>query len=257
MFSGREDCQPRSGSGVDGEMRGRLDRGPNGAWQRLCARILQPLCLVCGQRAPWPGLCAGCQADLPRVSARCQQCARPLPAPATCGACLRRPPPWTSARVAWSYAWPVDRLVQALKFQRRPQVAVALADGLARVRPAGPAWRPDALIPVPLHRWRLARRGYNQAHEIARVLGRLLDLRVCASALRRSRHTAAQSGLGARQRRRNLAGAFRVGRARVPAHVALVDDVMTTGTTLAECARTLRRAGVARVDVWVAARADR
>ncbi|MDX1381519.1 MAG: ComF family protein [Xanthomonadales bacterium] len=230
----------------------------DGGWRWLCERLLQPACLVCGQRAGWPGWCAGCRADLPAAPARCPRCASSLPAAAdqACGACLRRPPPWTCAVAAWCYAWPVDRLVQGLKFQRRPQVAVALAAGLAETLRSRGGQRPLALVPVPLHRWRLAQRGYNQAHEIARALARQLDLPLRAGALRRTRHTAAQSGLAATQRRRNLAGAFRAA-GRLPAHVALVDDVMTPGSTLAVCTRTLLRAGARRVDVWVVARAGR
>lgn len=246
MFSAREHCQPRHPHGVDGACR----------W--LCEHLLQPACLVCGQRTGWPGLCAGCQDDLPTVAERCPRCALALAGSsmAGCGACLRRAPPWTTAIAAWSYAWPVDRLVQALKFERRPQVAVALGAGLADVLRKVDAPAPLALVPVPLHRWRLARRGYNQACEIARVIGRQWQLPVLAGGLRRIRPTAAQAGLDAPRRRRNLRGAFRAAR-RLPAHVALVDDVMTTGTTLSECTRTLLRAGVQRVDVWVAARADR
>ena len=125
-----------------------------------------------------------------------------------------------------------------------------LAQGLAE------APRPAALVPVPLHHRRLRQRGYDQALELARPLARALDLPLLAGHLQRHRATVPQSELDAAARRRNVRGAFGVADGTaLPRHVALVDDVMTTGATLAEAARALRRAGVSRVDLWVAARA--
>lgn len=119
-----------------------------------------------------------------------------------------------------------------------------------------PAALPERLICVPLHPQRLRERGYNQALELAKPLARALRIPLDADALIRLRHTSAQTGLDAKARRRNLHAAFAVADpARLPAHVAVIDDVMTTGTTLRECARVLRQAGVARVDVWALARA--
>jgi len=115
---------------------------------------------------------------------------------------------------------------------------------------------PDMLVPVPLHRWRMFKRGFNQASEMAVYAGRVFQAQVLTGALRRRRNTPAQSGLSRRQRRKNLNGAFDWrGGVKPGRHVALVDDVMTTGSTLTECARVLKRAGAKRVDVWVAARA--
>ena len=119
-----------------------------------------------------------------------------------------------------------------------------------------PLTKPELLLPVPLHRTRLRQRGYNQALELAKPLARLLGVPLCRDLLQRQRGTAAQTELDAVARRRNVRGAFAV-RAGValPTHVAILDDVMTTGATLAECARVLKRAGVQRVDVWALARA--
>ncbi|MGJ4728872.1 ComF family protein, partial [Luteimonas sp. SDU101] len=114
---------------------------------------------------------------------------------------------------------------------------------------------PDALLPVPLHRSRLRQRGYDQALELARPLAAALRLPLLTGVLQRQRATRAQSELDAGARRRNLRGAFAVGAGMaLPAHVVLVDDVMTTGATLHAAARALRKAGVARVDAWVCAR---
>ena len=113
---------------------------------------------------------------------------------------------------------------------------------------------PARLVPVPLHRNRLRRRGYNQAVELARPLGRALGLPVAPRLCRRQRPTPAQAELTGSDRRRNVRGAFAVA-APVPRHVAIVDDVVTTGSTVGELARVLRRAGAERVEVWAVARA--
>ena len=119
-----------------------------------------------------------------------------------------------------------------------------------------PAEAPQALLPVPLHRGRLRQRGYDQALELARALSAQCGIPLLANRLRRVRRTLPQTELGADARLRNVQGAFALrGRQPWPRHVALVDDVMTTGATLAECAHVLLEAGVARVDVWTVARA--
>jgi ComF family protein len=115
---------------------------------------------------------------------------------------------------------------------------------------------PDMMIPVPLHKLRMIKRGFNQAFELGSYAGRVLGIPLLGTGLRRNRNTRAQSGLSRKQRRKNVRGAFYWrGRTRPGRHVALIDDVMTTGTTVTECARVLKKAGARRVDVWVAARA--
>ncbi|WP_342780506.1 ComF family protein [Arenimonas fontis] len=155
---------------------------------------------------------------------------------------------------AFLYAPPLDRLLPRLKFH------ADLAAGRLLTQLALPAFmaapRPQALLPLPLHRSRLRRRGFDQALELARPLARALGLPLLTGGLRRRRATAAQSGLEARERRRNVRGAFAVpAGVPLPDHLALFDDVMTTGATLDEAARVLRTAGVRRVDLWALARA--
>lgn len=236
------------------------------------ARLLWPRqCLACGE----PGLdgldlCGDCAAQLPWNRPACPGCALPLPHPGLCGACLRRrrrgrrPPPVDAVHAACRYADPVDRLLPRFKFHRDlaagALLAQLMADAFAGLSPptaTGPGARPPAtLVPVPLHRDRLRRRGYDQALELARPLARTLALPLRADLLVRMRATGPQSELGAGARWRNVDGAFAVRvAAPVPAHVVLVDDVMTTGATLAAAALALRRAGVARVEAWVCARA--
>ena len=160
---------------------------------------------------------------------------------------------WDDAVAALLYEYPVDELVQAFKFRRNLVCGQVLADALvATVRDAGQPM-PEALIPVPLHFLRRFRRGFNQSEFLARQLGKHLRIPVLVDALRRTRRTSAQSGLGRGARRENILGAFSCGGVE-QRRIALVDDVLTTGTTLAECTRVLKRAGTVEVVVWVAAR---
>ncbi len=153
---------------------------------------------------------------------------------------------------AFAYAAPLDRLLPRYKFHQDLAAGHLLAQLMAHAF-AG-CERPQALVPLPLHRARLRERGYDQALELARPLATTLHLPLHADLLRRVRATPAQSQLDGMARRRNLRGAFVVTGGPLPAHVALIDDVMTTGATLHAAAMALRRAGVARVDAWVCAR---
>ncbi|MGI8560905.1 MAG: ComF family protein [Luteimonas sp.] len=238
--------------------------GVDGWLCRLGRLVCPPRCLVCTEAgAEGRDLCASCAAALPWNRHACRRCALPLAGPVpdhaagdapVCGACLQRPPPLDAVHAACVYAFPVDRLLPRFKFHRDLAAGRLLAQHMAEA--FAPLPRPDALLPIPLHRSRLRARGYDQALELARPLGRALGLPVLDDALLRHRATAQQSRLDARQRQRNLRGAFVLSqRPALPAHVALVDDVMTTGATLHAAAAVLRRAGVVRVEAWVAARA--
>lgn len=213
-------------------------------------------CLVCREAVETAGvdLCAACRHALPWQRHACPRCALPLGAPApACGTCLRRPPPVTETRAVFRYEAPLDRLLPRLKFHDDLAAGRLCAALMADVLAAAP--RPDALVPLPLHRARLRARGFDQTLELVRPLARALALPLRDDLLVRGRATAPQSRLDAAARRRNLRGAFAVRDDRpLPAHVALVDDVMTTGATLHAAADALLRAGVGRVDAWVCAR---
>jgi ComF family protein len=225
----------------------------------LLAALLPPRCLLCaGAGMPGRDLCAGCLADLPRNTSCCARCALPLPNPAErCGVCLKREPPFAKAWAPFRYTHPLDLLEARFKFHRDLAAGRLLAELMVEAaRQQLDDRLPDCLLCVPLHRKRLRERGYNQALELAKPLASALQIPLDASALIRVRSTSAQTGLDARARRRNLHAAFALeADADLPAHVAIVDDVMTTGTTLRECARVLLRSGVERVDVWALARA--
>lgn len=228
------------------------------SWLRLRRFVLPLRCLLCGAAgADGIDLCASCAAELPRNRSCCARCALPLAAPAAlCGECQRHPPPWDAAWAPFRYGWPLDRLESRYKFSADLAAGRVLSQ-LWQREPC-PIRLPQLLLAVPLHRSRLRRRGYNQALELAKPLARALGLPLYAQALRRVRATEAQSELDAPGRRRNVRHAFAVAPGiRLPGHVAVIDDVMTTGATLAECVRVLKRSGVRRVDVWALARADK
>lgn len=221
-------------------------------------RLWPPVCLLCGQ----PGdhgrdLCDGCRDDLGPAPTGCRRCALVLPAPVDqCGACSRQPPPFDSAQAGFVYQPPLSGLIQHFKFGRDLAAGRILARLLAEQLVRRGAARPELLVPVPLNWRRQWRRGFNQAELLCRDLSRRLNDLPWSEALVRIRSTPAQSELPADRRAGNVRGAFRV--ARLPPgvrQVTLVDDVMTTGATLEECARALKRAGVERVGVWVIARA--
>lgn len=216
--------------------------------------LLPPRCLVCSEHGGnGLDLCPICFDSLPWNRTACDRCALPLSTPGRCGQCLRQPPPLDATRAVFLYAAPLDRLLPRLKFHRDLAAGRLLAKLMAGSLDPEP--RPDVLVPVPLHRDRLRQRGYDQGLELARPLARRLELPLLTGALRRIRDTAPQSELDVHGRRRNLRGSFlAVDAAKLPGHVALVDDVMTTGQTLHAAATALRRAGVARVDAWVCAR---
>jgi len=167
-----------------------------------------------------------------------------------------KPPPWDWAHAPLAYRFPVDVLVHSLKYRRELAAGRALAKLMAGAPGAGDPAGTALLVPVPLHWRRQAVRGYNQATEIARELARLTELRLSRRGLRRSRYAPPQTGLDAASRRRNLRSAFLWrGPCLRSQRIVLVDDVMTTGSTAAECARALRAAGAGEIGVWVAARA--
>jgi len=230
--------------------------------QGAVANALLPWrCALCAGPAPaGRELCEGCEADLPRVAQSCPRCALALDATDASGLCRRcaaQPPRFHRALAPLAYDYPVDRLLLGLKFGGRAHLARALAGQIAaRVREEaerGLLDMPDALVPVPLHPKRLAERGFNQAEEIARFVGRDLGVPVQPEICRRTRHTKMQSRLSDEERRANVAGAFLCSKA--PKRPAIVDDVVTTGATVDALAAALSAAGAERLHVWAAARA--
>jgi len=218
--------------------------------------MIRRYCILCGDRSEGLfDLCRACHGDLPVVPSACPHCALPLPSELSCGRCLQNPPPYEACIAPFHYRFPIDELLKAAKFRQNLHYASHLGRILAVELRCRGYERPDCLIPVPLHRWRLFRRGYNQALELARDISQQLEIPIDWKICRRIRNTPPQAGLSAQERRRNLRAAFRVDGAIPYRHVAIVDDVITTGQTVAELAQALHKAGVERVDVWAFARA--
>lgn len=226
--------------------------------RQLAGRIIPAVCFLCGAEKPRSGLlCRGCLTDLPRTRIGCPVCGVEQSTAIACGRCQRRPPPYDCVITAYRYTAPIDRLIWAFKFQHTLLAGRALTPALAervRMQCRRP---PQAMIPVPLHWRRLYRRGFNQSLEIARDLQRSLAVDIDTRLVRRRRATREQARLAPKERRRNLRKAFALRRIREEIEsVAIVDDVITTGTTVAELAWLLRQAGVKEIHVWALARAQ-
>ena len=195
---------------------------------------------------------------LPRIGEGCARCGLPLPAAtppgSICGHCQQRPPAFDQCIAPFLYAPPMDQLISSLKYEQRLACARLLGELLADHLQAVQAPRPDAIAPVPLNAERVRERGFNQALEIGRVVGRQLGIPLLPRYIRRMRNTASQAGLDRAERRKNVRRAFEVCRVSGNPHVAILDDVVTTGSTAGEIARTLKAAGIAEVSVWAVAR---
>ncbi len=231
---------------------------------RAVGRFLLPSpCLLCGGRgvatgSPLPaGLCFPCLDTLPRNEHHCVRCALPVAASASavlCGRCQRQTPSFDMAFSPFLYRDALPSMIYRMKVTGNLALAATLGELLYRHLPET-ADRPQCLIAIPLHPSRQRRRGFNQSQELCRVLARGWRIPLLRDVLIRCRDNPPQKGLDARQRKRNCRGIFRLTGAIRYRHVALVDDVMTTGATLNEAARVLKQAGVGRVDVYALARA--
>lgn len=236
---------------------GRMTNASIGGFlQRLTSsfQVLPPVCVLCGATGLRElDLCTGCREDLPRNDDACDLCALPLPGAATaCGACLRKPPPFAATFAAFRYRFPIDQMVQRLKFGGDLAVGRVLGSLLREALPAH--WPTlDLVVPMPLARARLGARGCNQAQELARAMPWPLDV----DALQRVRETTPQTALDARARRANVRDAFLAGEAVRDRSVALVDDVITTGATVGAATEALLAAGAREVRVVALARASR
>lgn len=199
-------------------------------------------------------LCAACFRELPRLGTACRRCAEPLPRPALlCGQCLRAPPAFSLARVPFLFVPPVSTWIMQLKFHDDLAAGRLLGRLLARALRRPPT-AVDALIPVPLHGRRLRERGFNQAREISRELRAGTGLPILDTALERTRSTPQQSALPRMERRRNMRQAFTAAPQVEGLRIALIDDVVTTGSTADAAAGALRAAGAVDVQVWAVAR---
>jgi len=221
----------------------------------LASKALPGSCLLCAADSASSLLCPTCTADLPRQAATvCPQCAIETPLGERCGTCLKSLPAFTRTIAPFRYEFPVDRLIQALKYIHRLPLAKWFGNSLSEQIVAD---EHDLLLPLPLHPSRLRDRGFNQSAEIARAIHNQLGIPMDVDCLARKRATPPQAALPLKERARNVRGAFESTADLSGKRILLVDDVMTTGSTLRECARVLQLHGAAQITLAVAARAQR
>lgn len=210
-------------------------------------------CVLCGIAAN-QDLCDPCIAHLPQLpDDHCPICLWPVPTAEICGACLKKPPAFTRTIAALRYSFPIDALIHSFKYQANLAIAPILADLLIKKLTAIES-RADVIIPMPLHPIRLRERGFNQAMEISRYISKHMGIMLLPDSCSRIKHTLPQAGLPWKNRQKNIRKAFSCKIDLSGKHVALVDDVMTTGATLNELAKTLRQQGAAEISNWVVAR---
>ena len=228
--------------------------------------ILPPICHICHSHIPNAGrlhICQSCLDRLPLVSSPlCPLCGVPFAGAGgdhCCGACLTYPPHYDLARSHFLYEGAIRDLIHSFKYNQQTQLRYPLAllalEGVSGLA----AHAPHIIVPVPLHRSRLRQRGFNQAVLLGKVLSQQMSLPMLPDALVRTRPTEPQINLSATERRLNVKGAFSVGRTGSVdgKRVLLLDDVMTTGSTMDECARELKKAGAEAVFATAIARAPR
>jgi len=209
-------------------------------------------CVLCLAPAGRHLVCTACRASLPWLREACFRCATPLAHPGLCGQCQRHAPGFDETVCAFEYRFPVDRLVQRFKYSG--DFALGRWLTLAVCARLAERERPQLIVAAPLARARLRKRGFNQSAHMARILAGRLGMRFASRGFERTRETQPQQGLDRRARRANVRGAFRCRIRLQGAHVAVVDDVVTTGATADALAMALREAGAARVSVWAIAR---
>ena len=228
--------------------------------------LYPPVCKCCGKSLAESGKKFICEECLDQVvlirSPMCLRCGRQLEQAAGmedryCGFCLEQPPHFCMARSAAVYRPPLSELLHRLKYQADTTVRRALAELLETSADTRRTIEADLVVPVPLHRKRLRGRGLNQSLEIARIAFPHLEKKIVPNLLIRSKNTKPQTELDGVARRRNLKGAFHVSDEKMvkDKRIILIDDVFTTGTTIAECSKTLKKAGASVVYVWTVARA--
>lgn len=225
-------------------------------FRKINSGLLPGLCVLCGTNTEETALCEPCRRELPWLQNPCPHCGLTgggsvSATPLICGQCLQNPPPYQSTLALFDYLSPIDHCILSLKFHQKLEFAKILGELLAErvARHYLGKALPQLLIPVPLHKRRLRERGFNQALEIARPMAKQLRIPLEEYHCTRVVPTPPQSHESAEQRRKNLHQAFRVRQKLSVDHVAIIDDVVTTGSTVSELAVELQKNGVKRVDV--------
>lgn len=225
------------------------------------SRLFSKHCLLC--LSPTNNthlLCTKCENDLPTNYPSCVLCAIPFSQIQTtsntliCGKCQKKPPPFTTSIIPNIYASPIKELISQFKFHNNLSFAPLLANTFIKGLKKRKTNLPECIIPIPLHKQRLKERGFNQALELARIISKNINVPVDFALCQRTKATPFQSGLSAKQRKQNLKNAFSISDTHNYKHVAIFDDVVTTGTTVNELAKQLKQSGVEIIEVWAIAR---
>ena len=227
--------------------------------------LLPPTCLGCGTSGNHfidgraLDLCTACFTQLPFNHVACALCGLPVSGTTSalyCGQCVDQPPLYHASYCAFSYSYPVADLIRQFKYAEQLACARLFGELLTHyLQHHHPKPWPECIIPIPLHRKRFNTRGYNQVIELGRFLEWRLSIPLRLDVLTRLKNTPEQAGLTRAERLKNLRGAFHAKAINIPTHVAILDDVITTGSTVHEVAATLYKAGVKQIEVWSVARA--
>jgi ComF family protein len=229
--------------------------------KKIAAWLLPYTCLFCSASSSrQQDICQACLDDLPKLENPCPRCAKPLPfahSDLTCGECIKLSPPFDFTHALFAYESPITRFIMQLKFNHALVNARILGELLTEKIQRD--WYqhkplPNLIIPMPLHPNRLKERGFNQAIEIARPIAKSLQLPLQLSDCLRIKETAAQATLLAKERQYNIKQAFKVNKNFSGQHIAVIDDVITTGHTMTEFCKSLKKAGASKIDVWCCAR---
>jgi ComF family protein len=223
----------------------------------ICAKIKRFLpaqpCVLCGGMSYYGLWCEACDAALPYLSEpHCPVCALPTPAGEVCGHCLKNPPLFICTTAVFGYSFPLDKLIQAMKYGEQLALANTFAEKLAlRIDHSD---SPDCIIPMPLHPAKLRERGFNQSLLLAAKTARELGIELLPDSCQRVRDTPPQSALPWKERKKNMHNAFFCDVDLTGKHVALVDDVLTTGASLNALAGAIQKRGAGKISAWVVAR---
>lgn len=231
--------------------------------KKISRHLLPYTCILCHAPARSnQDLCHACHIELPILPQSCPRCAKIFTAPLNpnlvCGACLQHPPAFDATYALFSYQPPITKLIMELKFHQSLINARLLGELMANT--IKNQWYPnkslpDVIMPVPLHHKRLRERGFNQTLEIARPIRDALHIPIDTTSCQRLKYTEPQARLSMEKRQTNIKNSFSVTANLAGQHIAVLDDVITTGQTIQALSNTLKIAGAARIDIWACARA--
>jgi ComF family protein len=222
--------------------------------RQLYSNLLPIHCLLCQLPSHNSVICDACSIQLPRIETACQRCGIPTNHVGVCGNCLISPVAQDMSVSPFIYETVAARLISQFKYHHQFALTDFFADEIIRQR--GTSNLPQALLPVPLHKTRLKQRGYNQSHELAKAVSKRLDIAI-SPIIERHKHTQTQTGLSIKQRKQNVQNAFRLIADPTITHIAIIDDVLTSGETASAITYLLRQSNVKLIEVWTIARTIR